>query len=102
MRHTLWRSALVGLALIGLACSGGKGSFVGIGNSGNRVYTSELDELAEQLQAWPGVPQVGEADLTRIYQALVERAREGDPGAAHVVLGLAELQRKAREKRKGG
>ena len=85
------------LALGGVACGGSDGSFVGIGNSGNRVYDNDLEELAEQLHDWPDVPQVSERDLVRIYTALLQRAREGDPQAARVVLGLAEFQREARQ-----
>jgi hypothetical protein len=87
------------LAAALLACGGGDNSFVGLGNSGNRIFNDDLDELAEQLHGWPGVPQVEDRDLARIYQALVQRAREGEPSAARVVLALAELQREAREAR---
>jgi hypothetical protein len=83
-------------ALVAMGCGGGKNSFVGVGNSGNRIFADELEEVAEDLHAWPGVPQVSEQDLGRIYQALVQRAREGNPQAACVVLVLAELQREAR------
>jgi hypothetical protein len=93
----IWRgAALAGLVAGLVACGGGDNSFVGVGNSGNRIFNDDLDELAEQLHAWPDVPQVEERDLARIYQALVQRAREGDPGAARVVLGLAERQREDR------
>ncbi len=85
------------LALVASGCGGGKNSFVGVGNSGNRIFEDELEEVAEDLHAWPGVPQVSEQDLGRIYQALVQRAREGNPQAARIVLVLAELQREARE-----
>jgi len=89
----------LGLAmLMATGCGGGKNSFVGIGNSGNRIFEDELEQVAEQLHTWPGVPQVSEQDLGRIYQALVQRAREGNPQAARVVLALAELQREARQK----
>ena len=84
------------LALVASGCGGGPNSFVGVGNSGNRIFDNELEELADQLHDWPGVPQVSEQDLGRIYQALVQRAREGNPQAARIVLALAELQREAR------
>ena len=98
-RPWLWRTAIgLGLAmLMATGCGGGKNSFVGVGNSGNRIFEDELEQVAEQLHAWPGVPQVSEQDLGRIYQALVQRAREGNPQAARIVLALAELQREARE-----
>lgn len=89
------RLAVAMLAASVLACGGG--DIVGIGNSGNRFFVDELDQLAENLHRWPDVPQVAERDLIRIYQALLQRAREGDPGAARIVLVLAELQREARE-----
>ncbi len=95
-----WNSRWIGatvLAVALLACGGGETAFIGVGNSGNRVFVDDLDELAEDLHDWPGVPQVADRDLVRSYQALVQRAREGDPRAARVVLGLAELQREARE-----
>jgi hypothetical protein len=88
------RLAVALLAASVLACGG---DIVGVGNSGNRFFVDELDQLAESLHHWPGVPQVAEQDLVRIYQALVQRAREGDPQAARVVLGLAEMQRAARK-----
>ena len=97
-RPWLWRMGIgLGLAiLVATGCGGGKNSFVGVGNSGNRIFEDELEQVAEQLHAWPGVPQVREQDLGRIYQALVQRAREGNPHAARIVLVLAELQREAR------
>jgi hypothetical protein len=95
-RNPRWIATVVVTVAL-LACGGGETAFIGVGNSGNRVFVDELDELAEDLHEWPGVPQVSERDLVRIYQALVQRAREGDPGAARVVLVLAELQREARE-----
>ncbi len=96
MGRNLKRAAVGVFAAGALACGADTG-FIGIGNSGNRVFADDMDELAEDLHDWPDVPHVAEQDLVRIYQALLQRAREGDPGAARVVLGLAELQREARE-----
>lgn len=88
------RLAVAMLAVSVLACGG---EIAGIGNSGNHFFVDELDQLADDLHRWPDVPQVADQDLVRIYQALVQRAREGDPQAARVVLVLAERQREARE-----
>ena len=99
MGRNLKRTVVAAAAALLVACGGGSNSFVGVGNSGNRIFASELDQLAEQLHAAPGIPRVEERDLARIYQALVQRAREGDPAAARVVLGLAELQREAEEEK---
>jgi hypothetical protein len=93
-----WIQALaLGIGLTAMATAGCGGDIVGIGNSGNRFFNDELDELADALAVWPDVPDVKEEDLSRIYRALLQRAREGDPQSARVILALAQHQRRARE-----
>ena len=91
------RVLALGIGIATLAATGCGGDIVGVGNSGNRFFNSELDELAESLARWPGVPEVTEQDLSRIFRAVLQRAREGDPQSARIILSLAEHQRQARE-----
>lgn len=73
----------------------GGGEIVGIGNSGNRIGEGVPEEVAEALAKHPETPRVTDAELTRIFAAILERATGGDPEAALIVLRVAEEQREA-------
>jgi len=90
----------VGAALLlagSLACDAPRtGTGIGgFGNSENRIFAGGVgDELAAALADRPSTPEVTEAQLGRIYAAILERAEGGDPEAALIVLKVADAQRR--------
>ena len=77
-----------------VACGG---EIVGIGNTGNRIGAGTIDEFAIALAQNPATPEVTDAMLSKIFSAMVERASEGDPEAALIVLMVGQEQRRAAE-----
>jgi hypothetical protein len=87
--------APIALCLLLSGCGGGETAFVGVGNSGNYVVTSELDEVAKLLSEHESTPQVGDAVLVEIFQAILAKARDGDPSSARIIFDVARRQRDA-------
>jgi hypothetical protein len=87
----------IGLGMLSASVAGCGGEIVGIGNGGNRIGQGATEEVAEALAKHPGTPRVTDAELTRIFAAIFERATDGDPEAALIVLRVAEEQREADE-----
>lgn len=82
------------LALSVSACGGGKTAVVGLGNSDNRIVEGgTLEAVAEALAERTETPYVSDELLGRVFSAILERATEGDPEAALIVLRVAEEQR---------
>jgi hypothetical protein len=83
---------------LALGCGGGRTAVIGLGNSGNRIIEGGLlEEVGDALAELPGTPLVTDAELGQIYGAILERAKEGNPEAALVVLFVAEEQRRDEE-----
>ena len=84
------------LAALGAAGCGGE--VIGIGNSGNRIgAVGVLDEVAQLLAESPATPRVSDAMVREVFEAISERASEGDTDAALVLLSVGQLQREADE-----
>ena len=87
-----------GLATVPLCgsvgCFGG-GEIVGIGNSGNRTTGAGelMEDVADALAANRSTPRITDEMLVEIFSAILGRASRGDPGAALVVLQVAQQQR---------
>lgn len=66
----------------------------GAGNSGNTVYVDTvIEELASQLAQQEDFAQITPGELSQIGGAIRERAFEGDPTAALVMMRIEQLQR---------
>ena len=86
---------LVGVATAVLACGVGDDFVSGVGNGGNRFYaTPVIDELAEQLASNAVVSPVTDEMLRTAFDAIAERAADGDPDAALILFRVAEEQRR--------
>jgi hypothetical protein len=80
---------------VSMATSGSAVS--GFGNGGNRVYADPIrDELAELLVSTGSAPDVSDAALREIHDAISRRAAAGELDAALVVLQVAALQRESK------
>ena len=91
------RCVLAGALSVWLVACGG--DVVGIGNDGTRVIEGcALEEVAEALAANAATPHVTDEVLTSIFSAILERATQGDPEAALIVLRVAEEQRQEGER----
>ena len=85
-------------AILALGCGGGRTAVIGVGNSSNRIIEGGLlEEVADALAAIPGTPEVTDAVLAEVYGSILDRAKEGDPEAALVVLFVAEEQRRPKD-----
>ena len=92
-----WNNVLLAgtLCVTVMACGG---EVVGIGNSGIRIGSGGvLEEVAVVLAQSSGTPEVTDAFVAKIFSAIVDRATEGDPEAALIVLSVAEAQRRKDE-----
>jgi hypothetical protein len=91
-----WHSTLAGTAVVlalFTAC-GSETMISGIGNSGNRIgATGLLEELAEELARNEQTPQVSDDELAQAFAAIRDRALEGDPTSAFLLLRVAAHQR---------
>lgn len=89
-----WRIGWAAVACAAaLACGAGGSSVLGIGNSGNRFGWDLPEELADALAAQPGTPEIDDATLAEVFDAILARARSGDAESALIVLRVAERQR---------
>lgn len=96
--HSCGGIFLLFIAILVLGCGGGRTAVIGVGNSGNRIIEGGLlEEVADALAAIPGTPEVTDEVLVEVYGSILERAREGNPEAALVVLFVAEEQRRTKE-----
>lgn len=99
MREGIRTSALlvgaIAAALLLSSCGGGRTAVIGVGNSGNRVFESDAlaQAVAEALANSETTPEVSDAEIVEIYQAILTHAREGNTEAALIVLSVAEAQR---------
>jgi hypothetical protein len=82
--------------LLALGC-GGDEFVAGIGNGGNRIYSSPIDEVVDTLGQDPSVPPVTDAMLRAAFDAIVRRAGDGDPEAVMVLYRVAAQQREPKE-----
>jgi len=84
---------------IASACGGGRTAVVGLGNSGNRIFeeSETSEELAEALAENAATPRISDETLAEIFQAILRKARAGDPESALVVLRVAAQQREAED-----
>ena len=96
-KRTLGLAALL-LAAACTASIGCGGEVIGIGNSGNHIGTvGVLEDVAAALAASPATPQVTDAMISEVFEAIAERATAGDAEAALVVLSVARLQQEAKD-----
>ena len=94
-KRTAWAWLPLLAALGGAGCGG---EVVGIGNSGNRIgAVGVLEEVAVLLAESPATPMVSDALVEEVFEAIAERATEGDTNAALVLLSVGQLQREAAE-----
>ena len=92
-----WKN-LVLVGTLGASVVACGGEVVGIGNSGIRIGSGGvLEEVAVVLAQSSGTPEVTDALVAEIFSAIVDRAKDGDPKAALIVLSVAQEQRKADE-----
>jgi hypothetical protein len=89
------RVSLALLALGGaLGCGLGEGAIYGIGNSGNEFGAAGLvDDVARALAESEATPEVTDPMLGQVFDAIWQRARQGDAEAALIVLQVAQEQR---------
>lgn len=82
-------------AFLAMACGGGKGSIIGVGNSGNDqgAISEVAEDLGEGLAATNAIEPISDETLNEIYQALLAKARQGDIEAALTIVELAAAQR---------
>ena len=93
--HPAKHLMLLGVAVGVLACGIGDDVVSGFGNGGNRFYaTPVIDELAEQLASNAVVAPVTDEMLETAFDAIAERAANGDPDAALILFRVAEEQRR--------
>jgi hypothetical protein len=98
LAHACGGILLLFTVILMLGCGGGRTAVVGVGNSGNRIIEGGLlEEVADALAELPDTPEVTDAMLGQIFGAILERANEGSPEAALVVLFVAEEQRRLKE-----
>ena len=95
---TTWRSRVF-VAVLTTSVVACGGEIVGIGNGGNRIFEGVcvLGEVTEALAEHPGTPQITDEMLSQIFSAILERATQGDPEAALIVLQVAREQRREDE-----
>jgi len=94
--HPAKHLMLLGATSAVLACGVGDDIVSGVGNGGNRFYaTPVIDELAEQLASNAVVAPVTDEMLRTAFDAIAERAANGDPDAALILFRVAEEQRRA-------
>ncbi len=85
----------IAMFTVAMATSGSAVS--GFGNGGNRVYADPTrDELAELIVSTGSAPDLSDAALREIHEAIRRRAAAGELDAALVVLQVAALQREGR------
>ena len=66
----------------------------GIGNSSNRIYVDPVtDELAAVLAGHPTTATITDEELRKTFNAIRERAHQGDLKAALVLFRVAAMQR---------
>jgi len=95
MHGTMWMAACAA-ALLVLSC-GGDEFVAGIGNGGNKIYSSPIDEVVDTLGQDPAVPPVTDEMLRAAFDAIVRRAGDGDPEAVMVLYRVAAEQREAKQ-----
>jgi hypothetical protein len=97
-RRRGFRTSLVGGLLVAIVgCGNGDRLVAGVGNSGNRLYTNPIDEVAEVLAETAAVPRVSDETLVQGFEAIQRRALEGDAEAVLILFRVAEEQRKQDE-----
>jgi hypothetical protein len=65
----------------------------GVGNSGNDITITSHRRLVREVVARGVAPPITQATLQTTVDALIERAKHGDPDAAGFVFDLAAAQR---------
>ncbi len=71
---------------------------LGLGNSGNNVRLEAAgDDLAAAIAAHPACPQISDAELAAIVEALRRRAGQGEVDAAQLIFKIAMLQQEITE-----
>jgi hypothetical protein len=88
----------IGMGILSLAAikrtSDGGSIIIGAGNSGNRINANTApDQVAAAIAAHPDTPEITDELLAEVFNAIRERAREGDLEAALVLFRIADKQR---------
>jgi hypothetical protein len=92
LARSVRRASAIGALALALASCGADTLITGIGNGGNTIAPDELDRVARELAKMPATPKVGSDDLLAVFSAIRQRALEGDPQAAYVLLRVAAHQ----------
>ena len=72
----------------------------GAGNSGNNIRMDTIvDDLANQLAQQTDLPEISPDEMTQIGHAVRQKAADGDPTAALVMLRLAKIQQAQKSKK---
>ena len=80
-------------ALLFVGCGGGRNAIIGVANTGNRVLSGDLSELADMIAEHESIPKVTDEELLGAFGSIREHAMEGDPEAALILYLVAEGQR---------
>ncbi len=80
-------------ALLFAGCGGGRNAIIGVANTGNRVLSGELSELADMIAEDDSIPEVTDEELLRAFSSIRGHAIEGDPEAALILYLIARGQR---------